>query len=140
MARFMQDGRYNQWQSQETNPHRILELDPDDPETPENNVQNRQGRLQELLVKRRRQLKRFLGQVAQCTSKNLYAAIVRHATSLEWIYTKIREDYDIQKKGIHFLNIVELKYDPEKKTPAGFYNEYRTIVINNVGRRNKVIH
>ena len=27
LARFMQDGRYNTWQSQEANPHRIQELD-----------------------------------------------------------------------------------------------------------------
>ena len=52
----------------------------------------------------------------------------------------MRETYDIQQKGIHFLNIIELKYDPEHKTPAGFYNEYRTMIINNVGRAGEVIH
>ena len=70
----------------------------------------------------------------------MYAAIVRHSTSLEWIYNKIREDYDIQTKGIHFLNIVDLEYNTETKTPAGFYNEYRTVILNNIGRRAEVIH
>ena len=93
----------------------------------------------DLLTKRRRQLKTFLGQVARCTSQNLYATIVRHATSLDWIYNKLRETYNIQQKGIHFLNIIELKYDPEHKTPAGFYIEYRTMIINNVGRAGEVI-
>ena len=52
----------------------------------------------------------------------MYAAIVRHSTSLEWIYNEITEDYNIQTKGIHFLNIVDLEYNPEMKTPAGIYN------------------
>ena len=94
----------------------------------------------ELLAKRRRQLRTFIGQVAKSASKNMYAVIVRHSTSLDWIYNKIREDYDIQTKGIHFLNIVDLTYDPETKTPAGFYNEYRTVIINNVRRRGETIH
>ena len=87
----------------------------------------------DLLTKRCRQLKTFLGQAARCTS------IVRHATSLDWIYNKLRETYHIQQKGINFLNIIELKYDPEHKTPAGFYNEYHTMIINNVGRAGEVI-
>ena len=69
----------------------------------------------------------------------MYAGIVRHATSLEWVYNKVREDYDIQPEEIHFLNIIDLEYNPETKTPAGFYNEYRTVILNNVGCRNEVI-
>ena len=55
------------------------------------------------------------------------------------MYDRIREQYDIQNRGIHFLNIIDLKYDPETKTPAGFYNEYRTVILNNVGRAGEVI-
>ena len=51
------------------------------------------------------------------------AGIVRHATSLDWVYNKVREEYDIQTKGIYFLNIKDLQYNPETKTPAGFYNK-----------------
>ena len=69
----------------------------------------------------------------------MYAAIVRHSIILECIYNKVQEDYDIQTKGIHFLNIVDLEYNPETKTPAGFY-EYRTVILNNIGRRAEVIH
>ena len=35
---------------------------------------------------------------------------------------------------------MDLEYNPETKTPAGFYNEYRTVILNNVGRRAEVIH
>ena len=56
------------------------------------------------------------------------------------MYTKIRQYFDIQQKGIHFLNIIDLKWNPETKTLSGFYNEYRTIILNNVGRQNETIH
>ena len=100
MGRFMTGGRYETWQSQEAFPNRIDQLHPRDPERPQNDAANREDVLADLLAKRRRQLKTFLGQVAKCTSRNLYATIVRHGTSLEWIYNKIRQDYDIQQKGI----------------------------------------
>ena len=89
MARFMTGGRYETWRSQEAYPNRVEDLHPRDPERPQNDAANREDLLADLLAKRRRQLKTFLGQVAKCTSRNLYATIVRHATSLEWIYTKI---------------------------------------------------
>ena len=85
MARFMTEGRYNTWQSQETNPHRLLETNDHDPDIPRDNTDNRENQIVELLAKHRRQLKTFLGQVAKRTSRNMYATIVRHATSLDWI-------------------------------------------------------
>ena len=140
MARFMSRGIYRNWQSQEQLPERIADVDPRDPDRPAQGAANREDLRTELLEKRRRQVNTFLGQVAKCTSRNMYATIVRHATSLDWIYTRIRQDYDIQQKGIHFLNIIDLKYDSQSKTPASFYNEYRTVILNNVGRQNERIH
>ena len=61
MAHFMTEGRYNTWLSQKANPKRLLVLDQNDPDRPEENVRNRQDLLDELLAKRRRQLKTFLG-------------------------------------------------------------------------------
>ena len=121
------------------NNQRIVELNDRDPNRPEENAANRADVIAELLSKRRRELRTFISQIAKAASKNMYASIVRHSTLLEWVYNKLREKYDIQTKGIHFLNIIELKYDPDTKTPAGFYNEYRTVILNNVGRRNEVI-
>ena len=140
MARFMTDGVYADWTSQEVDPHRIDEVRAGDPHRPEENAANRDAVLAELLSKRRRELRTFIGQIAKVASKNMYAAIFRHSISLEWVYQKLREEYDIQTKGIHFLNIIDLQYDPETKTPAGFYNEYRTVILNNVGRTGEIIH
>ena len=139
MARFMTEGIYNTWTSQEENNQRIVELNERDPNRPEENAANRADVIAELLSKRRRELRTFISQIAKAASKNMYASIVRHSTLLEWVYNKLREEYDIQTKGIHFLNIVDLEYNPETKTPPSFYNKYRTVILNNVGRRNKVI-
>ena len=139
MARFMPGGVYENWTSQEADPNRIPAVRNGDPQIPEENAANRAAVLAELLSKRRRELRTFIGQIAKVASKNMYAAIVRHSTSMEWVYQKLREEYDIQTKGIHFLNIIDLQYDPETKTPAGFYNEYRTVILNNVGRTGETI-
>ena len=85
MARFMTDGLYHEWSSQEQDPNRIPEVLAGYPDTPAEALQNRDARMRELLAKRRRQLRTFIGQVAKSTSKNMYAAIVRHSTSLDWI-------------------------------------------------------
>ena len=106
MARFMEAGQYANWQSQEQNPDRIQILHANDPDRPNEDAANREDRLKDLLNKRRRQLKTFLGHVARCTLQNLYATIVRHTTSLDWIYNKLKEKYNIQQKGIYFLKII----------------------------------
>ena len=56
MARFMTDGLYHEWSSQEQNPNRIPAVLDGDPDTPAEAVQNRDARMTELLAKRRRQL------------------------------------------------------------------------------------
>ena len=40
MARFMAEGRYHQWQSQEENPHRIQIVHVQDPDRPADDAQN----------------------------------------------------------------------------------------------------
>ena len=89
MARFLSEGIYNTWQPAETHPHRIdtvLDMDPNlnvNPAPP-----NPQQHRDNLLNKRRRQLKTFLSQVAKCVSENHYTTVMRQATSLEWITPK----------------------------------------------------
>ena len=56
MARFMSDGRYHTWQSQEGNPQWIQAVHDRDPDCPAQDAQNRDDRMTELLAKRRRQL------------------------------------------------------------------------------------
>ena len=43
------------------------------------------------------------------------------------------------EKGIHFFNILDLKFDAEGQTPVSFYNQYRTLVINNLSKAGDTI-
>ena len=72
-------------------------------------------------------------------SVNHYSTIMQHSTSLQWIYHKIREDYDIQTKGIYLFNILDLKYDHTTMTPNGYYNQYRTVMMTNLAKREDII-
>ena len=60
MVRFMADGRYSTWDSQEENPNRIRELHQRDPDRPAADVQNREDVIADLLNKCRRQLRTFI--------------------------------------------------------------------------------
>ena len=87
----------------------------------------------------RTSLRTLLAIVGKCVSEGHYNSVVRHSTSLRWIYDMLKSDYDIQSKGIHFFHIIGLKYEPEKVTPVAFYNQYRTIVVNNLAKAGDVI-
>ena len=86
-------------------------------------------------IKLRNSLRTVLSLVGKCVSQGHYNSVVRHSTSLKWIYDMLRSDYDIQQKGIHFFNLLDVKYDQSKMTPVAFYNQYRTIVSNNLAKR-----
>ena len=92
-----------------------------------------------LLAARNKQLNVFLGLIAKTVAQGHYATVTKYSTSLDWIYKELRKDYDIQSKGIHFLNLIDLKYDESSMTPVGFYNQYRTVIINNLKKKNDII-
>ena len=69
-----------------------------------------------------RDLRTFLSIVAKCVSHGHYSSVLRHSTSFNNICDNFRQDYDIQKKGIHFFNILDLNYDVEKMMPVSFYS------------------
>ena len=83
MARFMAGGIYDTWTSQEADPNRIQIVAPEDPQTPRDDAANRVAVMAELLAKRRRELRTFIGLVAKVAAKNMYAGIVHHSTSLQ---------------------------------------------------------
>ena len=130
--KFLPGEAYESWSSQENNNDRIEETKEEDiSETPGVNAAN--------LKRRQRDLRTVLSIIGKCVSMGHYDAVVRHATSMQWIYDMLRMDYDIQQKGIHFFNILDLSYDENTMTPIAFYNQYRTMVTNNLARREDVI-
>ena len=138
LAQFLHTGNYPNWQSKEVYENRIAELveaDQSDAETPEAQQRENTAKLANVRTK----LRTVLALVGKCVSEGHYNTVIRHSTSLEWIYNTLRSDFDIQKKGIHFFNILNLKYDAEKTTPISFYNQYRTLIINNLSKNGDVI-
>ena len=120
--KFMAGGRYEDWQPAENFEQRIQNHKP--PDTADD------------LNKIRKDLRQFITLVAKYVHMDYYNPILRHSTSLKWIYNKIREDYDIQQQGVHFLNILDLTWDPTgQTTPVGFYNSYRSMILGNLAKR-----
>ena len=119
-APFMAGGRYSEWEAYDANAQRITDPAGDD--------------VLQHLTTRRAELRTFLSIVAKSCDVNHYNVVTRHSTSLQWIYDKLREDYDIQQKGIHFFNLMDLQYKPGSSA-MGFYNQYRNIIIANLKKR-----
>ena len=138
---FLPGQPYENWQSYEVNQDRIgiRDLKAEDIVVPsqENglNAEAARQRNDKTAIKLRNSLRTVLSLVGKCVSQGHYNSVVRHSTSLKWIYDMLRSDYDIQQKGIHFFNLLDVKYDQSKMTPIAFYNQYRTIVSNNLAKR-----
>ncbi len=124
LAVFLPRGAYSEWGPGDDNPDRIPEV--------------RGGDAEAQLPVRRRELCAFLSIVAKSCHMQHYNVIMRHSTSLTWIFQRLREDYDIQQKGIHFFNLLDLKYTPGEPA-AGFYNNYRNLLIANLRKAGDTI-
>ena len=123
---FLPGGLYEEWTPAEQNEKRILLAKAPDTET----------KLPDI----RRDLRQFITIIAKYVHQDYYNPIIRHSSSLKWIYTKLREDYNIMTQGIHFFNILELTWDPTgQMTPIGFYNQYRSLIISNLGKKDSHI-
>jgi hypothetical protein len=124
MAVFLPGGTYHTWEPYDTNQNRIRAVAGTDAAAQ--------------LPVRRRELSTFLSIVGKACNLQHYNVIIRHSTSVDWIYNKLREDYDIQQKGIHFFNLFELSYQ-QGEPAVGFYNKYRNLVTANLGKTGDVI-
>ena len=56
------------------------------------------------LEDRNRDLTLFLSLIAKTVTENHYGVVMENSISLQSIYNMLRTDYNIQTKGIHFLN------------------------------------
>ena len=133
-AQFLPEGIYSTWQSKETNPDRIAQLHNEDMPDP-NTAASRAAKLRNVRTK----LRTVLAIIGKCVSEGHYNNVIRHSTSLGWIYETLRSDYDIQKRGIHFFNILEVKFDANVDTPVSYYNKYRTVIVNNLSKTGDII-
>ena len=120
--KFLPGGKYDTWTPAEQDEKRILT--PKGTDTADS------------LPDTRRELRQFITIVAKYVHQDYYHPIIRHSTSLKWIYKKIREDLNLQQQGIHFFNILDISWDvTEQTTPIGLYNQYRGMIIGNLAKK-----
>ena len=117
---FLPGGKYSTWEPSEKFTWRIRHVVEGD--NPDN------------LRKIQKNLRQVLSITARYIHKDHYAPIMKLCTSFEWIYKRVRKDHNIQRQGIFFLNIAEINYDPntDDRDPIGLYNNYRSLVIENM--------
>ena len=124
--KFLPGGRYETWEAAETCSDRIRIPKPED-------VDN--------ITTYRKELRQFLAIIAKLIHPDYFNPILRHSTSLEWIYNRIRQDYNLEQQGIFFLNILDIKWDETgQTTPIGLYNNYRSLIMGNLGQSGDKIH
>ena len=140
-AIFLPDQPYANWEAAEVFPDRVRDLKVEDRVQVGNGVTVDGARQQNAakVKKIRTNLRTVLSLVGKCVSQGHYNSVMRHSTSLTGIYQMLRSDYDIQQKGIHFFNILDVKYDSSKTTPVAFYNQYRTVITNNLAKNGDVL-
>ena len=138
---FLPGNAYETWESAESYNLRIRHLRDNDRVQPNEDIDAEQAQNDndDKLAEIRTSLRTMLAIVGKCVTEGHYNSVVRHSTSLDWIYEMIKGDYDIQAKGIHFFHVINRKYDEEKYTPVAFYNEYRTTIINNLAKAGDII-
>ena len=123
---FMSSGRYAQWEAAEVIPKRLTEHKAPDTEID--------------LQKRRKQLNNYLTIIAGVCYKDHYMTIIEQSTSLQWIWDELKNVYQITHVGKDFLNIVDIKFDPDTMTATSVYNAYRAKIMENLKPRHTIIH
>ncbi len=121
---FMTSGAYCNWKAYEVCPDRIT-----DPAGSDG---------MEHLPARRAELCNFLKIVAKACDIKHYDAIIAHSTSLQWIYSRLCEDYNIQQQRTNFFNLFDLQYQ-QGTNIMDFYNQYRNLVIANLKKQGDII-
>ena len=116
--KFSDEGPYSTWEAAESNKHRISHAV--EPDTAQD------------LSKRRKQLNNFITITAGCCYKDHYMTIIEQSTSFEWIFSELKNIYQIVHVGKDFLNIVDIKFDSNSMSATTVYNAYRSKIMENL--------
>ena len=131
--RFMHGSKYETWTAAEEDGNRIANLHAEDPAP---NVADNPARL----ATRRTQLGTFLSIIAGVADDSQYDDIMMRSTSLAWIWNTIETDYDIQKKGRHFLKLDSIVYKNDgTQSPMAFYKRLRAHFTDNLRKRGELV-
>ena len=119
---FLPGGIYENWKSVDEDSNRITTLAAT--ETPlrdETNPATIETR-NKLLAKRQRDLNSMLSIIGRKVDQYDFDDVMNSSTSMASIWAMIELVYDIGRKGVHFLELARIKYEPGE-SPVKFYKK-----------------
>ena len=112
---FFPGGAYESWKPGDEDRDRISQLSPED-------IQNDRQKDAALLLKRRKDLETMLNIIGRKVDQYDFDEVVNSSTSLSSIWNIIEITYDISRKGVHFLELNNIKYEVGE-SPIKFYKK-----------------
>ena len=139
---FLQGGSYENW-GPEQQGRRIQNLAENDPEHQKLVQQAAAGRedgidlpaeRNRLLLTRNLQLSKLITLVAILCHYTEQDDIVRCSTSMEWIFKYLRQHYNLESRGEHFLDVLDVAYSQDLPYQT-FYKQFRAGFLDNLRKR-----
>ena len=92
------------------------------------------------LQTRRTQLATTLSIIASIADSSQYDDIMTRSTSIQWIWNLIETDYDIQKKGRHFLKLDKITFNRAgSESYMAFYKRLRAHFTDNLRKSGEIV-
>ena len=139
--RFLPGGEYANWKAagDTADGQRIVDLELTDADLGQieggaGSNQVKDAKKETLRLKRNSQLSKLIQHVASFVFYTEADDINESSTSLEWIFSHLREHYNIQAKGANFLRITEIVFT-SKMMPQVFYKQLRAKFLNNLRKK-----
>ena len=138
---FLPDGCYDAW-GPEQEGRRIQTLSEEDPEN-QKLIQANAGREQRidlvaeqnrLALARNSQLSKFVTLIAILCHYTEQDDIIRCSTSFTWIVDYLKQHYNIENRGEHFLDVVDVVFTNDMSHQT-FYKQFRAGFLDNLRRR-----
>ena len=85
-------------------------------------------------VQKNAHLNLLLGQIANFCPVISRNSIVKHSTSLNDIWQKIRQHYGFQSSGAHFLDLASIRFQPDER-PEDLFQRLMAFFEDNCSRR-----
>ena len=125
---FFPGGEYENWEAGDENSDRISALHADD------GRDKSAAEQQKLLLKRRKDLETMLNIIGRKVDQYDFDDVVNTSTSLSSIWTSIELTYDIGRKGSHFLDLQNIKFE-SGEAPIKFYKRVYHHFMDNMFKR-----
>ena len=136
--RFLPGGENQKWKAASTleNGERIYELNDNDDDlklilASDDNVGTKTLKRKSLRRKRNAELAKMIQHIVSFVHYTEADDIDQESTSLEWIFSHLKQHYGIQVKGANFLKIADHVYKPGTLHQV-FYKMYRASFLNNL--------